>query len=221
MPPALGAAEASVEIEREPTLEPSTVTNTNNTKPVNQTTNNAELTQEPENQQNNYVEEVDLASLIAPLEKITLEEIALLQNTISPLSSKVETSQLSVDINNRLDFEFDAGFDYANSSEFREMAVEFERQREQLEETQVQTKALIGSSFTLSSGFSVGYLLWLIRGGTLMGSVLSSLPAWRMVDPLPVLGALGDDAFEDEESLETMVEDDPEDPDHESDKAAV
>jgi len=51
----------------------------------------------------------------------------------------------------------------------------------------------------------VGYLLWLIRGGTLMGSVLSSLPAWRLVDPLPVLGSLGDDLDNDDESLESMV----------------
>ena len=39
-----------------------------------------------------------------------------------------------------------------------------------------------------------------------MGSVLSSLPAWRLVDPLPVLGSLGDGLDDDDESLESMVE---------------
>ena len=39
-----------------------------------------------------------------------------------------------------------------------------------------------------------------------MGSVLSSMPAWRFVDPLPVLGSLTDDMDNDEESLESIVE---------------
>ena len=63
----------------------------------------------------------------------------------------------------------------------------------------------VGTSVGLSSGFTVGYLLWLVRGGTLMGSVLSSLPAWRLVDPLPVLAELDDDLDDDNESLESMV----------------
>ena len=223
LPPTLGAAGAETppQVELEPIQEPTTATNNTDTKPATQATNTVERTQEPENQQSTYVEEVDLASLIAPLEKITLEEIALLKNTISPLSSSVSANQVSTDINNRLDFEFESGINYANSSEFREIANEFDRQREELEKSQAQYKTLIGSSFTVSSGLSVGYLLWLIRGGTLMGSVLSSLPAWRMVDPLPVLGALGEDTFEDEESLESMVDDGPDEYGSETDKVSV
>lgn len=34
---------------------------------------------------------------------------------------------------------------------------------------------------------SVGYVIWLIRGGALVGSMLSAMPAWQMIDPLPVL----------------------------------
>jgi hypothetical protein len=34
---------------------------------------------------------------------------------------------------------------------------------------------------------SVGYVVWLFRGGLLLGSLLSSLPAWHVIDPLPVL----------------------------------
>jgi hypothetical protein len=36
-------------------------------------------------------------------------------------------------------------------------------------------------------GVSVGYVLWLARGGVLMASLMSALPAWASVDPLPVL----------------------------------
>ena len=31
-------------------------------------------------------------------------------------------------------------------------------------------------------------MLWLARGGVLMASVMSALPAWASLDPLPVLG---------------------------------
>jgi hypothetical protein len=60
----------------------------------------------------------------------------------------------------------------------------------------------------LTTGFSIGYVLWLIRGGLLLSSLLSSLPAWRFVDPLPVLSHLGAISKEDEtddDSLESVI----------------
>jgi hypothetical protein len=55
-------------------------------------------------------------------------------------------------------------------------------------------------------GLSVGYVIWLLRGGVLLSSLLSSLPAWRLVDPLPILGRLDeDDEDESDESLESIV----------------
>lgn len=60
--------------------------------------------------------------------------------------------------------------------------------------------------FVVSTGLSVGYVLWLLRGGALIASLLSSLPAWRLVDPLPVLGSMGGRAGdEDDDSLEDLV----------------
>jgi len=44
-------------------------------------------------------------------------------------------------------------------------------------------------------------VLWLIRGGVLVGSYLSALPAWRMLDPLPVLSRV-DEEEDEEEPLE-------------------
>ena len=51
-----------------------------------------------------------------------------------------------------------------------------------------------------------GYIAWLLRGGILLSSVLSSLPAWRMIDPLPVLNKMHDETESDDESLESMVD---------------
>jgi hypothetical protein len=57
-------------------------------------------------------------------------------------------------------------------------------------------------------GLSVGYVIWLLRGGVLLSSLLSSLPAWRFVDPLPIVGRIDDDEETDEsadDSLEGLV----------------
>ncbi len=47
------------------------------------------------------------------------------------------------------------------------------------------------SAIALSSGLSIGYIVWLIRGGILLSSMLSALPAWQMIDPLPVVTSAG------------------------------
>ena len=156
---------------------------------------------------------IDLASLIKPLEGIRLTAIETDDNSITSIKREINITQLdSLDTNiNWLNLS-DA-FSQPSDIQFTELASEFDRQREELAERVANNKTLIGSSFTLSSGLSVGYLLWLIRGGTLMGSVLSSLPAWRLVDPLPVLGSLGEGLDDDDESLESMVNNDDHEPD--------
>jgi hypothetical protein len=58
----------------------------------------------------------------------------------------------------------------------------------------------------VSLGLSLVYVLWLIRGGVLMGSYLSALPAWRVLDPLPVLSRVDDEAEEDDEALDAVAE---------------
>ena len=58
----------------------------------------------------------------------------------------------------------------------------------------------------VSLGLSLVYVLWLIRGGVLMGSYLSALPAWRVLDPLPVLSRVDDEAEEDDEALDAVTD---------------
>ncbi|MBN1765387.1 MAG: hypothetical protein JW860_09035, partial [Sedimentisphaerales bacterium] len=45
----------------------------------------------------------------------------------------------------------------------------------------------VGTVSSVSGALSVGYAVWALRGGSLLASVLSSMPAWRLLDPLPVL----------------------------------
>ncbi|WP_373188017.1 VCBS domain-containing protein, partial [Halopseudomonas sp.] len=85
-------------------------------------------------------------------------------------------------------------------------ASQLDNMRKELVEERSQVEQLIGTSLSVSAGLSVGYVVWLARSGIIMSSVLSSLPAWRFIDPLPVLGSLGStDEEEDSESLESMV----------------
>jgi hypothetical protein len=70
-----------------------------------------------------------------------------------------------------------------------------------------------GAATALASAFSVGYLVWTLRGGYLLATVLSSLPAWRMMDPLPILecdreksrDGTGDEDSGEDETLVSLV----------------
>jgi hypothetical protein len=67
---------------------------------------------------------------------------------------------------------------------------------------------MVSSTIAATSGLSVGYVLWLTRGGLLVASLLSSLPAWRLIDPIPILASLDpgrDDRRRDGESLDSLV----------------
>jgi hypothetical protein len=53
----------------------------------------------------------------------------------------------------------------------------------------------------------VGYVIWLLRGGLLLSSLLSSLPAWHVIDPMPVLARSGprdDDSGVEDDHLENL-----------------
>lgn len=91
---------------------------------------------------------------------------------------------------------------------------DFDRIREDFVDSDTLQKHQIASSIAVSTGFSVGYVLWLIRSGALLSTVISSLPAWQFIDPLPVLSTLGAKAAsgfnsadtKEDESLESMFE---------------
>jgi hypothetical protein len=71
-------------------------------------------------------------------------------------------------------------------------------------------KTVLGSAIAVSTGLSVGYVVWLIRGGMLLSSLLSSIPAWQILDPLPVLaGRRGEDDLDDDESLASIIDSKP------------
>jgi hypothetical protein len=46
---------------------------------------------------------------------------------------------------------------------------------------------IVGSSVAVSTSFSVGYVVWMLRGGSLLTTFMSSLPAWQSFDALAVI----------------------------------
>ncbi len=69
---------------------------------------------------------------------------------------------------------------------------------------------VVGSAAVTSVGLTVGYVLWVLRGGVLLSSLLVQLPAWRMVDPLVVLDHIDSKTLpedqDESESLQSIVE---------------
>ena len=85
---------------------------------------------------------------------------------------------------------------------------ELDELREDVTEDIQYNKIVASSAVAASTGLSIGYVAYLLRGGALLSSVVASLPTWTFIDPTPVLAfaksRAGDD--EDDESLESMVE---------------
>ena len=71
-----------------------------------------------------------------------------------------------------------------------------------------QVRLVAGTATFVSAGASVLYVAWMLRAGSLLGSLMSSMPAWRLIDPLPILDQVGDPTEpDDEESLQSMIDD--------------
>jgi Cadherin-like len=83
---------------------------------------------------------------------------------------------------------------------------EVQKVRDEMNQTLQLDRNVVASATAVSASLSIGYVIWLVRGGALLSSLLASLPAWRMVDPLPVLGnmASGEDQ-NDDDSLDEMI----------------
>ena len=57
------------------------------------------------------------------------------------------------------------------------------------EETARHEELVVGRAVTVSGLLTASYLVWMFRGASIIAGVMTSLPVWRMVDPLAVLPA--------------------------------
>ncbi|MBL8814266.1 MAG: cadherin domain-containing protein, partial [Planctomycetaceae bacterium] len=66
---------------------------------------------------------------------------------------------------------------------------------------QFNGKVAVGSAAVVSTSLTVGYVLWILRGGSLLTAFASALPTWSSFDPLPVLESFSRTREEDKETL--------------------
>jgi hypothetical protein len=66
---------------------------------------------------------------------------------------------------------------------------------------------MVGSAVGVTTGLTVGYVLWTIRAGYLLTSLIAQMPTWRFIDPLPILNSFDRDALAaDGESLSSIAQ---------------
>ncbi len=85
-----------------------------------------------------------------------------------------------------------------------------DRMREGVSDATIFHQGVVGSSVAVTTGLSVGYVAWLVRGGVLLSTALSSLPAWQFIDPLPVLARTRHDEDDSDDSLQSIIEEESE-----------
>jgi hypothetical protein len=82
--------------------------------------------------------------------------------------------------------------------------------RDQLTSLVQSQSFVIGSALTVSTGLTVGYVMWMLRGGMLLSSIVAQIPVWSLMDPLVILSRADDDdedkpRDDDQESLQTIL----------------
>ena len=64
---------------------------------------------------------------------------------------------------------------------------------------------VVGTSAVVTTSLSVGYVVWILRGGSLLTAFMSATPAWSAFDPLPILKSFASAEETDDESLLSIV----------------
>lgn len=94
-----------------------------------------------------------------------------------------------------------------------QLAQGLDRMHEQISSDSTRSSLVAKASAGLTALVSAGYIIWIIRGSALFASMLSSLPLWGWLDPLPVLehSASAKKRKKGTGVAEDRFEDDPED----------
>ncbi|MEZ5627417.1 MAG: cadherin-like domain-containing protein [Rhodocyclaceae bacterium] len=134
---------------------------------------------------------------------------------ISTLSISLSTTDVLALLYTPSEITIQSSVDGQVSSAFREARLEqaFAQLRQGADEEAIGLQQGIGVSVVTGAGLTIGYVAWLIRGGVLLTSLLSTMPAWRLLDPLPILNSSGGKhRGDDDDSLEALVDTAPPDP---------
>ena len=115
-------------------------------------------------------------------------------------------SATGLDLDLRTLWRSSTALDLGDVSSRSNLTQALDRMKEELAGEDPEATLVIGSTALLSGGLSVGYVLWLLRGGVLVATVMSSVPAWAGIDPLPILSQARGDDDEDPDDEADAVE---------------
>lgn len=108
--------------------------------------------------------------------------------SLQPSLSWAPIGQVALD---RGAFDSALGLERASGAEGRSaqsrLEGSFRKVNDEVQAEAAQEQGVVASSVVVTTGLSVGYVLWLARGGALLASMASAIPMWASVDPLPVL----------------------------------
>jgi hypothetical protein len=125
-------------------------------------------------------------------ETVSLAEISLPDSSldVSKHSLTLDSSTTIGEHDNRAGEQFIATASAAlefDSEVLMQILDEFEEGLSEFSESASTIEALVvGTTATITTTLSVGYVVWLLRGGTLLASLASALPAWACLDPLAI-----------------------------------
>jgi hypothetical protein len=81
-----------------------------------------------------------------------------------------------------------------------------EEQQTNTHETEITSeKIVVGSTAVVSTSISVGYVIWILRGGSLLTAFVSALPTWSSFDPLPVLKSFDQHNDDEDDTFLTIA----------------
>ena len=64
---------------------------------------------------------------------------------------------------------------------------------------------VVGSASVATGLFSVGYVMWALRGGAFMTAIASSIPSWRLIDPSALLATYKTSAATSADRIEKIL----------------
>jgi hypothetical protein len=177
--------------------------------PITPTTDETFAPDEPEIRQRgetSFIEAINGAGEVE-YDEIDIGERGLIDWTVEPRRLRLEP-----EVDNSID-------GLANSEENGLLWESLDQLAEHTREQSATRMLIVGSALVLSALGSIAYTIWTVWCGFLTTSILSLMPGWKLLDPLPVLekdGELppihGDDDEEDDdddnndESLASLVE---------------
>ena len=146
----------------------------------------------------------------------TIRRRALMASIESSLADSSNTEN-GDRVNSRAESDFET--DNLRVSVFRQLELEqdvlavLNEQQQNIDALLANDQMTIGTMGVATSGLTVGFVAWALRGGIFISGFLTQLPMWKLVDPLVIMQAA---SGQSDETIEELMEQERQALDHQS-----